>query len=895
MWRPSLCRAPAVGRTLVAAIAVSTLLLTATAEATARSNAVELVRTYRSDAGEVFEVCRGTYDPPTTDPLNPAYCKGTVERWDQRRWQAYNKQHASTGEGGATSEESKESEGKAGSPVAVGVNSQEAGSTAPTSPYGGSLDPTTVLGIENPLCGEHSGLSASQVQNCRASHSPESAYPVGNYGWDIHIEAGGFVSSLLAPVVSLVLLIFSIIWLILLMVLKGCLIVLGFTFSLSPFTDNTMMREISQGLESFFQNFTSPWLRTLLIILGIWGLYMGIVRRRAGETFGGMLAAVLMLLLSMWIIQAPGDTIGRLASIINKTSLVAVSAPSSGNVSAPIRTYNDAIADVWDQMTAVPFCAMNFSDIEWCMKGKPSQAALEAAKGGLVVGDVFTTQLLEDLPKNEDRAKEVLEHRLALLFGSTPTIRDLYLRFSPQSGPRDALWDYYHGTPDEKVGLPLNIGPQLNIGGGTAGAAPEKVEMQGRGGLLTRMVLVFIFAIGLLGGLLLLLWIAMRLVMAAAASFVLVLATPLAMFFPVFGQSGRSAFVRWGTSLIGAVLSKLIFSGLLGIVLLGSSVLGSGIGGASPSLGLIATMAFWWAVFLSRERFLSLLQIEPVRDQGGSAYRTLAGGYVGYRIAKAAKNAISERRGEREQRARQREGERAYEQREAADADLSEQAEQRLNVATSSAHTRDEHFSGLEQDVNRLRSDPDVQTLRRDPSQLDEEQRHYAERKASELRELEAESDQLRPQATADRQMLNRIRSNDAAGLPRHSRAEISGARDAIRREAHLPLDAPQHQWRAEAASKDPASPEGRQAIADSLAVTRAAAEPMPEERLRQVDLHRLRRLPESQRRPTEDAQSQGAISTRSTSADSDATAREQRPRATRAKRRTRARDWLSR
>jgi hypothetical protein len=826
------------------ALALGIVALSVVAPTSAQATThVELIRTYHSDIrGVVFEVCRGRFDPPLTDLYNPAYCRGTPERWTQLRWQAYNAGVGVSGADGSRPKPKPEAP-KSGPAVAVGAAPGGAAAAQSATPYGGSLDPTSVLGIENPLCGERGQLSAAQVGNCRASHSPEAAYPVGNYGWDIHIEQGGFITGLLSPVVSLVLQIFSVVWLLLLMILKGCLIVLGFTFSLSPFTDNHMLRQIGSGLNGFYENLTSPWLSTLMVIIGGWALYNGIVRRKAGETLGGMLAALVMMLAAMWVIHSPRDTVGRVAEITNQTALAAVAAPSSGHIDAPIRSYNDAMAGVWNQMTAVPFCAMDFSDVHWCMTAKPSQKALDAAKGGLNFGDAFTQQILAHLPADQDKATRVLSQRLAILFGPAPTIRDLYLRFSPTGGPRDALWAYYNGKPDEHLGLPLNIGPQLDLGGGTAGAAPEKVAMQGRSGLLTRMVLVLIFALGLIGGLLLLLWLAMKLVMATAASFVLVLVAPLAMFFPAFGASGRAAFVRWATSLLGAIVAKLIFSALLGIVLLGSSVLGSGVGGSSPTLGLIAAMAFWWAVFLGRERFLALLQIDPVRDRDLGAYRTMAGGYLGYRVAKAAKNAITRRRSEREERARHEDEQRARGQREAADTDLTEQAQQRLDVATGKAQVRDAAYSQAERDAKALREDPDLRTLHRDPSRLDEAGRQRAERKAVELRGLESEIEAGCPQARADRQLLTRVRANQAAGLPRHSRAEIEGAKESIRRESALSAEAPEHRWRAEAQGKDPASAEGREAIAESLAKSRAALGATSRERLEQVDLHRPQRI----------------------------------------------------
>jgi hypothetical protein len=840
------------------AVFVASLVLAAVAGAAPQ---ITLVRVYQSDTrGTVFEVCKGKFNPPVTDAMNPAYCKGTLGRWTEAQWKAYNSGRwsgegqppgSSSGNSGEAGKE-KGAGGKGKPGVATGAKGASTEALpAPTIPYGGSLDPTAVLGIENPLCSEPNKLSVQQVRNCRSSHSPEAAYPVGNYGWDIHVESGGFISSLFVPAVSFVLQLLSVIWLLLLMMLKGCLIILGFAFSLSPFTDNRMLGEIGSGLTSFFDHLTSPWLSTLFVVLGGWGLYNGLIRRKTGETMGGMLMALVMMLAALWIIHSPRETVGRLSEAVNSTSLAAVSAPSSGHVSTPIRSYNDAMASVWNQMTAVPFCAMDFSDVHWCMSAEPSEGALEAARSGLSDGDAFTQQLLTQLPKNEEKASQVLQRELAALFGGAPTIRQLYLRFSPESGPRDKLWDYYNGEPDEHVGLPLEIGPQIDIGGGSDGHAPDKVSMQGRSGVLTRMVMVLVFTIGLLGGLLLLLWLAMKLVMATASAFVLVLATPLAMFFPVFGQTGRTIFTRWATSLIGAVVAKLIYSGLLGVILLGSSVIGSAIGASSPTLGLVAVMAFWWAVFLSRDKYLAVFQIDPVNDRGAGLYRTLAGGYLGYRVAKAATSAVGNFRAERRERARQHRDEEARVRRRGAEHNLDAQAHQRLDVASANATKRESARSDQEREARALREDPDVQALRQDPSSLPEEARQSAATKTARLKELQRHLQASRPQAQADRRLLNRVRANEAAGLPPYGKADVQGAREAIRREASLPIDAPEHRWRAQAAGKDPASPEGREAIAASLATTRSSVGTMSSERLEQVDLHRSRSSHGDQRRPT--------------------------------------------
>lgn len=902
MLRPKGLRAAG----LLAALALFAVLF-GLASASAEADApVTLVRVFRSERGMVFEVCRGEFNPSATDPLNPAYCRGKAARWSEARWKAYNMSHgAGTGSGSGRADAPGAGGGAAGGKgkggVASGSDEGAEGPPAPVIPYGGSLDPTAVLGIENPLCGKPGKLSAQQVRNCRSSGSPEAAYPVGNYGWDIHVESGGFISSLFVPAVSFVMQMLSVLWLVLLMVLKGCLIVLGFAFSLSPFTDNRMLAQIGTGLTDFFNQLTSPWLSTLFVVLGGWGLYNGLIRRRAGETLGGMVAALAMMLAALWVIHSPRETVGRLAEAVNSASLVAVSAPASGRVGAPIRSYDEAMAAVWSQMTEVPFCAMDFSDVRWCMNAEPSEGAVQAARSGLREGDAFTTQLLAGLPAAPELATKALSHNLSDLFGPAPTVRDLYLRFSPESGPRDKLWSYYNGEPEETIGLPLEIGPQIGIGGGSEGHAPEMVSMQGRSGVLTRMVMVLVFIIGLLGGLLLLLWLALKLVTATASAFVLVLAAPLAMFFPVFGQAGRAVFTRWATALVGAVVAKLIYSGLLGIVLLGSSVIGSAVGGSSPTLGLLAVMAWWWAAFLSREKYLAVLQIDPNADRGTGLYRTLAGGYLGYRVAKAASGAVANARTERRERASHHRDEDVRRRQRGAERDLDAQASERLRVARADASERQSERAQMQREASGLREDRELRNdqaaegLGEAPSALPESVRRSAAAKQARLGELERRLAESATQAHADRQLLERARANEAAGLPAHGKAEVEGAREAIRREASLPPQAPEHRWRARAAGQDPASPEGREAVARSLATTRSALGDLQETRLEQVDLHRPVRSRGDQRRPTSGLR-RARQDTEDKAPGADPDKPDPRdPRIPRPTRRSRVRDWLSR
>ena len=126
---------------------------------------------------------------------------------------------------------------------------------------------------------------------------------------------------------------------------------------------------------------------------------------------------------------------------------------------------------------------------------------------------------------------------------------DLYLRSSPGSPARQALWEYFDKDEADRY--------------------KAKVAAQGGDGVLTRLSMLALFAIGLLGAILLLAWLAIRLFTQAAIAFVLLLAAPFALFFPLLGDSGRRAFKTWGLTLLGALAAKVIYAAFLSLVLLG--------------------------------------------------------------------------------------------------------------------------------------------------------------------------------------------------------------------------------------------------------------------------------------------------------------------------------------
>ena len=76
----------------------------------------------------------------------------------------------------------------------------------------------------------------------------------------------------------------------------------------------------------------------------------------------------------------------------------------------------------------------------------------------------------------------------------------------------------------------------------------------------------------------------MRLFVQTAVAFVLVLMTPLALFMPAFGERGRAPRSRfWGATLLGALISKLVYAALLAVVLFATTVIASLVDGGGSA------------------------------------------------------------------------------------------------------------------------------------------------------------------------------------------------------------------------------------------------------------------------------------------------------------------------
>jgi hypothetical protein len=449
----------------------------------------------------------------------------------------------------------------------------------------GQVDPVAGLGIRNPVCDDLEQIRSRPTRlSCEANGSPESNYPSANYGFDTFISTG--VTHPIGDFTAAFDSILNGIWLGLIFVLKLILELLGLAFGLNPFAEGQTMSRISASVGRVYNEITDPWLSTLIVCGGIWFAYRGLIRRDLAGGVGGTLAAVAMIVLGLWVVHQPRESVGRLAGLSDEVALGTISAPQSGSVNRPVGSYAEAMSQTWSRLVEVPFAGLDFSDVGWALS-PPSPEAVQRADNWFcqdigALAQIAAYQWLGDSEASKQCAAFARKR-----YGRPKRLIDLYLRSSPGSPAREALWKLFDGNEETKA----------------------KVAAQGGDGALTRLSMLALFAIGLLGAILLLAWLAIRLFTQAAIAFVLLLAAPFALFFPLLGDSGRRAFQTWALTLLGAVLAKVIYAAFLSIVLLGIAILGRVEGSGGSATGFLLSCAFTWAVFLKRTDLIGLLSI----------------------------------------------------------------------------------------------------------------------------------------------------------------------------------------------------------------------------------------------------------------------------------------------
>ena len=464
----------------------------------------------------------------------------------------------------------------------------------------GEVDPLVGNGLASPTCarGLDGELPAVDRRHCATSGFLAAPAPTGNYGIDVHIDTGLFGLSsggLLSAVQDLFV---TPLWMALVWASHAIVVMLEWSFAvdLLPGAGTSalggVLREMEQGI-------TEPWLALSLAVASGLAAYHGLVRRRVAETVGETLVMLAMMAGGLWVVVDPVDTIGSVAGFVNQAALGTFAVAARGQSREPGASFAAGMDAVFSAAVEGPWCYLEFGDVAWCREAGRLDPRLRAAglrladaESALVGCDPHAGALFSCAVAGSPQA-QALEHSAALL-REARTNGEIFLALAPNGPARNAI-----GESGSLLRTLCRADSLASCRGPTAAMARFRSD----GATWSRVGGVLLIAGGLLGLLLLLGFLAVRLLSAALLSLLYLMLAPAMVLAPAFGEVGRALFRRWAAHLLGAVVAKLLFAFLLGVVvaLLGIIAGLASIGWWTQWL-LMSTL--WWGAFLRRKQAL---------------------------------------------------------------------------------------------------------------------------------------------------------------------------------------------------------------------------------------------------------------------------------------------------
>jgi hypothetical protein len=495
-----------------------------------------------------------------------------------------------------------------GPPLGVGVSSREGENAGVPSAEGDQL---VENGLGSPLCkGPTSGLSGAAQSNCQTSGFVGAPAPTNDYAFDVHIDVGAFGLSkggLLSVIQDVFI---APVWNALVWVVHALVVMLEWCFTLE-LLDPATLGGLARSLRRAQASFTEPWLVLALAMVSMLTFYNGLIRRRVSETLGQACTTLAMMALGLWVIADPLGTVGAVGRWANQASLGTLGAIAQGTPANAPRTLADSMRTVFSDAIEMPWCYLEFGNVRWCSDPVLLDPGLRKAALHLVAeqqAKLSCNAGSGQLCTSTSSASGLAVKRTQELVREADTNGRLFLAFPANESQRNSVKD-----KSSLLGVLCQTEDDTKCTGPTAAQA----EFRSDDGTFPRMIGVVLIAGGVLGMTMLFGLVALRLLTAAIFSLFLLLLAPFAVLAPALGDSGRAVFSGWVTRLLGSVVSKLLFSFLLGALLSMQHILLS-----LESLGWwtqwLLISAFWWTIFFKRRQAMGFLHGGAREPRAGS-------------------------------------------------------------------------------------------------------------------------------------------------------------------------------------------------------------------------------------------------------------------------------------
>ncbi len=430
-------------------------------------------------------------------------------------------------------------------------------------------------------------------------------YPLSHYGLDKHFSAistsltGGVDASGLLPTIAWFFA--AIIWFATSFLAKVVIELFAFAFSLDLVNGSEAtggagaLGPVSQAIHSIYAEvFGAPWLVLAFSAVALWAMWRALVQRRYVETAGALALSVIYIVVALFFVVQPGQTIGQASRWTNEMSQAFLSISTHGDPSGGAAATADDADQLWGLLVERPWAVLEFGGLEHCAingtgdeKSDPESAPVR--------------------PLSKDPGQSaVLSRRLAAgtevaaegktCVNNANKYSSHFLRFGPETDERGDEYDALdHGdssklpeADDEAAGYTLGVADK---------PATDAME---EGGQYQRLLVASVVAVGETGAFILLGALSIGVILSQVLLLLLLAFSPVALVAAAIPGRGHDFFKAWLEKLAGYLLRKAAYSLVLAVLL----AVNSAIGEATSQLGWLFAFGlqavFFWAVLIQR-------------------------------------------------------------------------------------------------------------------------------------------------------------------------------------------------------------------------------------------------------------------------------------------------------
>ncbi|MCW3033815.1 MAG: hypothetical protein JWM60_2160 [Solirubrobacterales bacterium] len=458
-------------------------------------------------------------------------------------------------------------------------------------------DPLVSNGLGSPTCrsGVEVELAPASRSHCETSGFMAAAAPTDNYGLDVHIDTGLLPLSggnLLSTVQSMLVVPE---WLGLVWLVHALVVMLEWAFALDILEPGPSTG-LAAGLARAQATLTAPLLALALSVAAVLVGYHGLVRRRVAETLGETVLMLAMVGAGLWLMLDPSGTVGALSRWSDSAALGTLAVAAQGSPAAPGRVLGSNLSGIFAAAIQSPWCYLEFGNVGWCRSADALDPTLRSAGEKIAASELAQAGCGESTGACRHGTTAAALATSARLLREARTNGALFLALPPNGPARNSIND-----PRSLLRVLCRTSDATSCTG--PGAA--EAQFRTNAGTWPRVTGLLLISVGLLGMMLLFGYVALRLLTAAVLSLAYLLLLPAVVLAPALGERGRALFRAWAGRLFGALLAKLVFAFLLGVLFAVMGVVQSleAIGWWAQWLLL---SAFWWAAFLRRHQLLAL-------------------------------------------------------------------------------------------------------------------------------------------------------------------------------------------------------------------------------------------------------------------------------------------------